>query len=152
MGEAESVGGMRYYVLWHDGTKYGPVGPADLADWVRSGRVAPDTQIEELDTGRRFPAATLPGLFVVPRSALPDLERVKRGDNLVGMSWTAGFVGLVMCPFVGPVVGIVFAWQAQRLENPGAKAALVFNIALLGLSVFSILFAIFVVGWWHARF
>lgn len=143
---------MRYYVLSHDGTQYGPAEFSDLEDWVRSGRVFPTTLIEELDTGRRFQAATIPGLFARSGPSAPNLETVKRSENLVGMSWTAGFLGLVMCPFVGPAVGIVFAKQAQRLANPGAKAALVFNLVLLGLSVFSILFALFVVGWWHAQF
>ncbi|MCW5943846.1 MAG: hypothetical protein KIS66_16565 [Fimbriimonadaceae bacterium] len=146
---------MRYYVLWHDGTKYGPIDLVGLADWVREGRVSPTTQLEEVETCRRYPASTVPGLFGQLSSATapigPTLESAMRGENLVGMSWAAGFLGLVMCPFVGPVVGIVFAKQAQRLANPGAKAALVFNVALLGLSVFSILFAIFVVGWWHAQ-
>ena len=52
----------RYFVVMPDGQRYGPATLPHLADWVREGRVLPDTVLEEAQTGQRLYASQISGL------------------------------------------------------------------------------------------
>lgn len=54
--------GDTYYVLTQEGNKYGPADLPTLNAWAMEGRLLPGFQLEEVSTGRRFPAYELAGL------------------------------------------------------------------------------------------
>ena len=59
-----------HYVVASDGQKYGPADGPTLNTWIAAGRVTPASILEDVATGVRLPAASLPGLaFVNPNAA-----------------------------------------------------------------------------------
>ena len=61
---------MQYFVIWHDGQKFGPADLAQLNDWVKENRINADTMLESVVDGSRVRASELPGL-VLPQAAAP---------------------------------------------------------------------------------
>src|SRR5436305_1605492 len=51
-----------YSVVAHDGQLYGPVDEAGLSQWVREGRVNPQTILHCHDTNARVSAGAVPSL------------------------------------------------------------------------------------------
>lgn len=63
---------MAYYVIAHDGNRYGPADIATLQQWVREGRIVPNTVLEDEFTGTQVRASLLPELsHLFPQSAPP---------------------------------------------------------------------------------
>lgn len=52
----------QYSVIAQDGQLYGPVDENGLAEWVRQGRVGPDTMLHCHDNNGRYQAAAVPAL------------------------------------------------------------------------------------------
>jgi len=61
---------MQYFVIWHDGQKFGPADLAQLNDWVNENRIKADTMLESVVDGSRIRADELPGLNL-PQTAAP---------------------------------------------------------------------------------
>jgi hypothetical protein len=51
-----------YYVIAQDGNRYGPADIPTLQQWVREGRIAPNTTLEDEVTGTQIRASLLPEL------------------------------------------------------------------------------------------
>ena len=62
---------MQYYVLSHDGQKYGPSDLETLQQWVNENRILPDTQLEESDTGNKIAASSISELKFSAPGARP---------------------------------------------------------------------------------
>lgn len=62
---------MKYYVVWPDGQKFGPADLETLNQWAAEGRIKPDTQLENADTGAQMPAASLEGLNLAQEPETP---------------------------------------------------------------------------------
>lgn len=58
-----------YKILAADGKEYGPVNLQQLQDWMREGRVAPETQLMRSDGGAWLPASSYPELSPSAASA-----------------------------------------------------------------------------------
>lgn len=59
---------MKYFVIAHDGKKYGPADADTLTQWASEGRITPATELEEEMTGRRLMARDVDGI-ILPESA-----------------------------------------------------------------------------------
>ena len=53
---------MKFYVIWIDGRRFGPADVATLNEWAKQGRVKPDTDLENAETGERAKARDVPGI------------------------------------------------------------------------------------------
>lgn len=145
---------MTYYVLHDNGQRYGPTDVATLEQWMREGRVSPTTQLEEIETGRRFMARELPTLYAgrpadsagggwtQPPSGsynnpYPRYNQPAGGDGSkeVTMAWIFGSLGILCCPVIFSTVGIVMGYQAKQRGNPGGQAAMIFSICTLVLGI-----------------
>jgi hypothetical protein len=60
-----------FYVIAHDGNRYGPADVATLNQWIREGRLAPTSMLEDASTGDRRPASEIPGLYFGPTMSPP---------------------------------------------------------------------------------
>lgn len=59
---------MQYFVIWHDGNKFGPADISQLNVWAAENRINPDTELESVADGARIKARDLPGI-VFPSAA-----------------------------------------------------------------------------------
>ena len=57
---------MEYYVIWSDGQKFGPADETTLRQWAFERRIAPETILEDVITGRRVPASEVIHDFPAP--------------------------------------------------------------------------------------
>lgn len=55
---------MKYFVIAHDGKKYGPADADTLTQWASEGRITPATELEEEMTGRRLMARDVDGIIL----------------------------------------------------------------------------------------
>lgn len=56
----------KYFVVAHDGGKYGPADVATLAGWAAQKRLTPKTVLEQEGTGTRLEAGQVAGIFSAP--------------------------------------------------------------------------------------
>jgi hypothetical protein len=56
---------MKYFAIFVDGNKYGPVDVDTLTQWAAENRISRSTMLEEEGTGRQFSAAEIPGIMWV---------------------------------------------------------------------------------------
>jgi len=100
---------MGYYVIAHDGNRYGPADIATLQQWVREGRIAPNTTLEDEFTGTQIRASLLPELsYLFPNQPPPAAGEPAPpsvvGGPASGQAVTAlvlGILGLVCCGLLG---------------------------------------------------
>jgi hypothetical protein len=132
---------LKYYVL-HGNDRYGPADLDTLRSWMAEGRVHSQSLLEEAPGGRRCIAGQLPGLAVAAPpagrdwSAPPPASPYPRagtddGTGDATISWICSALGLLLCFFVLPIVGLVYANRAQAKGNPSAPAARIFAIVVL---------------------
>lgn len=84
-----------------------------------------------------------PGQFSTPPSAMPGSPYVRpdygvdmaAADKKVKTAWIVGSIGLLCCPIVFSVWGIVVAGQAEQVGHPNAKNAKIFCIVTLCLGI-----------------
>jgi hypothetical protein len=142
---------MTYYVIGQDGHRYGPADLTLLSQWVREGRVLPATIIEDATSGTRIPASSVPGLAISPPSMSPppgsqpgtyqpyssygQARPASDGSGDVTSAWVLGVIGLLCCPVVPAIVGIILAVTAKNKGAPGAQAAMAFCITVLVLNL-----------------
>jgi hypothetical protein len=126
-----------YFVVLPDGQKFGPADVNLLNQWVAEGRILSNTMLEEAQTGRQYPASSLPGLHVAtaapPPGSFPQPTTMNppqtygnyyrgggmpaavgdNGQSDLTLAYVFAAIGLVMCLGVGAcggcgLIGIVF--------------------------------------------
>ena len=99
---------MGYYVIAHDGNRYGPADISTLQQWVREGRIVANTTLEDEFTGTKIRASLLPELsHLFPSTGAPPIDGASApppgamvGGGPSSRATTAlvlGIVGLICC-------------------------------------------------------
>lgn len=123
---------MGYYVIAHDGSRYGPADIEMLQQWVREGRVAPNTTLEDEFTGTQIRASLLPELsHLFPSAAPPPTDAARQpppmprsagtpsGEATVALVF--GILGLIFCP-VFSIVSLILGKQEMNRIDQGLSA------------------------------
>lgn len=135
---------MNYFVIADDGQKYGPADIPTLNQWAQDRRVLPTSMLEDAATGARVLASQVPGInFPPPASGQPQgFQQYPRanfvtdnGAEEIKKAWIFGAIGLLCCPIVFSVLGIVNAVNAQKKGHPQATTALIFCICSLVIGI-----------------
>src|SRR4051812_43227507 len=127
---------MQYYVIGPDGAKYGPGDVPTLKAWAADNRLSPQTILEDVNTGQRLPAQQVQGIFDTsatataqpgtmgpvgseqhiyqnaPNMAPGSYPRQRTGDDgktLITVSWICSGVGMLCCPLILCLAGIICA-------------------------------------------
>lgn len=116
---------MGYYVIAHDGNRYGPADIATLQQWVREGRIAPNTTLEDEVTGTQIRASLLPELsHLFPQGAAPPPTQAPpvpmAGGGPSSQATTAlvlGILGVLCCGLIGIPAILVAKQELQRIEQ-----------------------------------
>ncbi|MEJ5251188.1 MAG: DUF4190 domain-containing protein [Armatimonadota bacterium] len=102
---------MGYYVIAHDGNRYGPADIATLQQWVREGRIAPNTTLEDEVTGTQIRASLLPELsHLFPQGAAPPPPQAPPVPMAGGGPSSQATTALVL-----GILGLVFGWMCCGL-------------------------------------
>ncbi|MEI8281414.1 MAG: hypothetical protein WCG75_03315 [Armatimonadota bacterium] len=134
---------MQYYVISAGGQKFGPADAHVLNGWVKEGRILPQTQVEELGTGRVLFANQVPGLMFSPgehyqtnyvRPAQYNGNTNFQGDKLAGIARGLAIAGLLLCSIFS-LVGIGYAIAAIRHGSTKGTTALVMCIGAIVLQL-----------------
>jgi len=151
---------MAFFVIAHNGQKYGPADLPTLNQWASEGRVLPTTMLEDSVTGARGVAQGIPGLSFLPPPAVSNLSgpfpsgtprvpyvRTGDGSRQVTQAWIFGSLCLVtiflfrsliippliLIPVIFGALGVGAASRAEELGHPDARRAKVFCIVALVL-------------------
>ena len=151
---------MQFYVIGPDGAKYGPGDVPTLRAWAADNRLGPQTILEDVSTGQRVTANQVQGIFDVqtatagaqpgtmgpvmnpeqhiyqnpPNMAPGYYPRQQVGDGgktLITISWICSAVGLLCCPIVLCLAGIICAIVAASQGSKKWVAPLIFGIFML---------------------
>lgn len=134
---------MQYYVISAGGQKFGPADAQVLNGWVKEGRILPQTQVEEVGTGRVLFANQVPGLMFspgdhyqtsYPRSTPYNLNPNNQGDKYAGIARGLAIAGLLLCAIFS-FVGIGYAIAAIRHGSTKGTMALAMCIGSLVLQI-----------------
>lgn len=154
---------MQYYVVLPSGERYGPASVDRLNEWAHEGRLSPDTVVEEVRTGTRFRADTVPGVRIPdftrgapaqyaprPQSAQAPAARQfdpadfpsptrHREDWLATVAWLCSLGGLALCctsfgPWLGGV-GIVLGAVGSARGSRSARGAMWMGIVTVALAL-----------------
>lgn len=123
---------MGYYVIAHDGKRYGPADVETLQQWVREGRIAPNTTLEDEFTGTQIRASLLPELsHLFPSVSPPPGGSVgqpppmpRAGGTPSGEATAAlifGILGLICCPVFG-IASLILGKQEMNRIDQGLSA------------------------------
>jgi len=155
-------GGDQYFVVGADGSKYGPADVPTLTQWAADNRLTPTTELENAATGSRtsanmvagiiFPTAaaaaanpvqtafpgtggTASGQYSQAPSNYPrnDYSDPNAGKTELIISFVMSAIGLLCCPCIFSVVGIVLGNMAMKKGNPNGKTAMILGIVSLVL-------------------
>ena len=157
---------MHYIIRDPGGREYGPVDLKTLIEWVRQGRVSPDTKIRNLTNGMMLMASTMPELDGMFQANHVKVASAFSGNYLysnqsqqpaVGEHWEdykfvilMSVLGLLSSMVVGwfavifNIFGMKRAWDASKEQKP--MSGLAFSIALL--SMLATLAIPFLMGYW----
>lgn len=135
---------MRYYLIADDGQKYGPADLASLNQWAAESRLRPDHQLEEETTAQRVQASTVQGIYFPAPGAAPyqgyyqQPGDVAYDDGAADLknAWIFAVLGLLCCPLVFSILGIVYSNKAKQKGNTGSVGPLVLSI--VGLCIHGI--------------
>lgn len=143
---------MGYYVIANDGNRYGPADIETLRQWVREGRVAPNTTLEDEFTGTQIRASLLPELkdlfpSIPPLGATEGVSPLppRVGGTPSGEATAAlvfGILGLLCCP-VFSIASLILGKQEMNRIDQGLSAIEGRGLALAGY----ILGIVSLVGW-----
>lgn len=148
------VGGDQYFVIGPDGSKYGPADPATLTQWAADSRLTPTTELENAATGARTSANMVAGI-IFPTAAAPaanpvqtafpgtggttsgqygqapsnyprnDYSDPNAGKTELIISFVLSAIGLLCCPCIFSIGGIVLGSMAMKKGNPNGKIAMI---------------------------
>jgi hypothetical protein len=154
-------GGDQFFVIGADGSKYGPADVPTLSQWAADNRLTPTTELENAATGSRTSANMVAGI-VFPTAAAAaanpmqpvhpgtggttgqysqapsnyprnDFSDPNAGKTELIISFVMSAIGLLCCPCIFSVVGIVLGNMAMKKGNPNGKVAMILGIVSLVL-------------------
>lgn len=116
---------MGYFVIALDGNRHGPADIPTLQQWVREGRVAPNTVLEDEFTGTQIRASLLPELsHLFPQSAAPPQYQAPPAPMVGGgpssQATTAlvlGILGLLCCGILSLPALIIGKQEMNRIDQ-----------------------------------
>jgi hypothetical protein len=153
---------MGYYVIAQDGNRYGPADIATLQQWVREGRVAPNTTLEDEYTGTQIRASLLPELsHLFPSQTVPPGDAYRQPPAMTsgGPSSRAttalvlGILGLLCCGLLG-IPAIILGKQEMNLIDQGLAPVEGRGLAQAGFILGIVSLVLWVLGMlaWFAAF
>lgn len=118
---------MGYFVIAQDGNRYGPADIATLQQWVREGRIAPNTTLEDEFTGTQIRASLLPELsYLFPSQETPPADTYQQPRPMTGggpsskatTALVLGILGLICCGLLG-IPAIIIGKQEMASIDQG---------------------------------
>jgi len=151
-----------YYVIAQDGNRYGPADIPTLQQWVREGRIAPNTTLEDEVTGTQIRASLLPELsHLFPSQSVPPGDSYRQpppmaGGGPSGRATTAlvlGILGLLCCGLLS-IPAIIVGKQEMNNIDQGLAPVEGRGLAQSGFILGIVSLAIWVLGTlaWLAAF
>jgi hypothetical protein len=151
-----------YYVIAQDGNRYGPADIPTLQQWVREGRIAPNTTLEDEVTGTQIRASLLPELsHLFPSQSVPPGDSYRQPPPMAsgGPSSRAttalvlGILGLLCCGLLG-IPAIIVGKQEMNNIDQGLAPVEGRGLAQAGFILGIVSLALWVVGTlvWLAAF
>jgi len=99
-----------YYVIAQDGDRYGPADIPTLQQWVREGRIAPNTTLEDEVTGTQIRASLLPELSrLFPSQSVPPGDSYRQPPPMTGGGPSGRATTALVLGILG-LIGLVFCW------------------------------------------
>ncbi|MEI7984435.1 MAG: DUF4339 domain-containing protein [Armatimonadota bacterium] len=156
---------MQYIVRGANGKEYGPIDLSTLIEWVRQGRVSPDTKVRNVTNGMLLNATHMPelnGMFLANQAMQATVIssgylNSRTMPNQQADHWedykfviTMSVLGMLLSLAIGyfAVIFNIFAlkraWEATRDQKP--MAGLGFSLALL--SMLAAIVIPFLMGYW----
>ncbi len=155
-------GGDQYFVVGADGSKYGPADVPTLTQWAADNRLTPTTELENAATGTRTSANMVAGIIFPTAAAAAsnpiqptfpgtggastgqysqaptnyprnDYSDPNAGKTELIISFVMSAIGLLCCPCIFSVGGIVLGNMATKKGNPNGKTAMILGIVSLVL-------------------
>lgn len=102
-----------YFVIGPDGQKYGPATVDVLRDWAAQNRINNLTMLEDVDTGTRIMATTVPGLQLAPPQPTTEYPRGAPTYPSVPNNLILAIFSAVCCCQPFGIAAIVFASQVD---------------------------------------
>jgi hypothetical protein len=156
---------MQYIVRGPNGKEYGPIDLPTLIEWVRQGRVSPDSKVRNLNNGMLLNATHMPelnGMFVANHAkqaaainsgylygAKPQNQQSEHWEDYkfvivmsvlgIFFSMLIGWFGLIFC-----AIGMKRAYESAKEQKP--MAGLAFTISLL--SMLAVIAVPLLMGYW----
>lgn len=118
---------MGYFVIAQDGNRYGPADIATLQQWVREGRIAPNTTLEDEFTGTQIRASLLPELsYLFPNQGVPPADTYQQPRPMTGggpssratTALVLGILGILCCGLLG-IPAIIIGKQEMNSIDQG---------------------------------
>jgi hypothetical protein len=134
----------QYFVIDPSGKPYGPADVPTLQQWASEGRIQPGSTLRDVATGQSMPASSLPGLFPPvggAYSAPPSYANYPRGfagddsSKDVQTAWIYAVLGILCCPIIFSVLGIITAKRAIDKGNRNGQGPLILSWVGIGLMV-----------------
>lgn len=117
---------MGYYVIAQDGNRYGPADIPTLQQWVREGRIAPNTTLEDEFTGTQIRASLLPELsHLFPSQPVPPGDSYRQPPPMTGgrpssratTALVLGILGLLCCGLLGIPAMIIGKQEMNSIDQ-----------------------------------
>jgi hypothetical protein len=159
---------MQYIVKGPNGKEYGPIELPTLIEWVRQGRVSPDSKVRNLTNGMLLSATHMPelnGMFAANQAKQAaainsgylygGTQSNTQADHwedykfVIMMSVLGIFFSLLIgwCGLIFCAIGMKRAYDAAREQKP--MAGLGFSISLL--SMLAVLVIPLLMGYWFQK-
>ncbi|MCL6475191.1 MAG: DUF4190 domain-containing protein [Firmicutes bacterium] len=153
---------MGYYVIAQDGNRYGPADIPTLQQWVREGRIAPNTTLEDEFTGTQIRASLLPELsHLFPSQTVPPGDSYRQPPPMAGggpssratTALVLGILGLLCCGLLG-IPAMIIGKQEMNSIDQGLAPVEGRGLAQAGYILGIVSLAIWVLGMlaWLAAF
>ncbi len=153
---------MGYYVIAHDGNRYGPADITTLQQWVKEGRIAPNTTLEDEVTGTQIRASLVPELsHLFPSQSVPPGDSYRQPPPMTGggpssratTALVLGILGLLCCGLLG-IPAIIIGKQEMNSIDQGLAPVEGRGLAQAGFILGIVSLALWVVGMlaWLAAF
>jgi len=151
-----------YYVIAQDGNRYGPADIPTLQQWVREGRIAPNTTLEDEFTGTQIRASLLPELsHLFPSQTVPPGDSYRQPPPMAGggpssratTALVLGILGLLCCGLLG-IPAMIIGKQEMNSIDQGLAPVEGRGLAQAGYILGIVSLAIWVLGMlaWLAAF